>query len=164
MKQFCNSPLLCSVGIVFIAASIWMSFAIDKKTLTSPFIQSLGGADSKHGSDYMLRVKERRNLYLQGLGLGIFLSIIYLITSPFGRRTPTSSACAVATVTMLTAYFYYMLSNKRPLMVLQLDTDEQRENWATIYRTMQWNYHFGLLLGVLGVATVGYTICTHPRR
>jgi hypothetical protein len=141
-----------------------MSFAIDKKTLTSPFIKSLGGADSKHGSDYMLRVKERRNLYLQGLSLGFLLSIIYLITSPFGHRTPTSSACAIAAITMLTAYFYYMLSKKRPLMVLQLDTDEQRKQWANIYRTYQVNYHFGLLLGVLGAATVGYTICPHTGR
>lgn len=160
MKVFCNSPILCAVAVVFITASIWMSFAIDKQTLTSPFIRSLGGADSSLGQQYMMRVKQRRDLYLQGLSLGLVLSLIYLYTSPFGRRRPETSACVVGGITMLTAYFYYTLSHKLPLMVLDLNTEEQRQNWATIYRTMQWNYHLGLLIGVVGVAMGGYSLCT----
>jgi hypothetical protein len=34
------------------------------------------------------------------------------------------------------------------LIVLQLDTKKQREEWAKVYKTMQFNYHIGLLLGI----------------
>ena len=50
---------------------------------------------------------------------------------------------------MLTSYFYYILSPKQDLMVLYLDNRRQREEWAKVYKTMQFNYHIGLLLGIL---------------
>lgn len=136
-----------------------MSFAVDKQVITSPFIQSLGGADSELGKQYMYRIKQRRTLYVQGLSIGLLLSLGYIYASPLGKQSSIHSACIVASITFLTLYFYYMLSPKLPLMVLQLNTDEQRTHWASIYKTMQWNYHLGLLLGVLGVAIGGYTLC-----
>lgn len=157
IKTMCRSPLLCSVAIVFVVASIWMSFAIDKQVVMSPFLASIGGPDSELGKKYMKRIRQRRNLYIQGFSLGIVLSFVYLLTVK--RRSAVLSACVVAGVSMLTAYFYYMLSPKKPLMVLELNTDEQRKKWSSIYKTMQWNYHLGLLIGVVGVAVGGYAYC-----
>jgi len=156
-KTMCRSPLLCSVAIVFVVASIWMSFAIDKQAVMSPFLESIGGPDSKLGKKYMKRIRQRRNLYIQGFALGIGLSFLYLMSVT--HRSATLTACAVAGISMLTAYFYYTLSPKKPLMVLHLNTDDQRTKWASIYKTMQWNYHAGLLLGVAGVAIGGYVYC-----
>lgn len=154
----CRSPGICSLAIVLVVASIWMAFAVDKQASMSPFLQSIGGPDSELGKAYMARIQERRALYIQGLVLGIVLSFGYLFL--MRRRSPVLTACVVAGISMLSAYFYYMLSPKKPLMVLELNTDEQREKWASIYKTMQWNYHAGLALGIVGVALSGYAWCS----
>jgi heterodisulfide reductase subunit A-like polyferredoxin len=42
-----------------------------------------------------------------------------------------------------------MLSPKQDLMVVYLDNRMQRMEWQKIYKKMQFNYHVGLLLGVI---------------
>lgn len=157
IKGMCRSPLWCSIALVLLVASVWMSFAIDKHAVMSPFMESIGGPDSELGKQYIQRIQERRMLYIKGLGLGVILSLVYL--SMKSSRSPALSSCIVAGITLLTAYMVYMLSPKSKLMVLKVHTQEQRMHWARIYKTMQWNYHVGLALGIVGVAVGGYVLC-----
>ena len=62
-------------------------------------------------------------------------------------------------VTLLTNYFYYMLSPKSDLMVTHLDEEEQRLAWQKIYKTMQFNYHIGLVLGIIASGFFGASVC-----
>lgn len=163
LVSVCKSPILCAVAVVFITASVWMSFAVDKHALTSSFFQVIGGKDTLLGKKYMSRIHERRSLYFQGLVLGALLSVLYLWTVPSAKsvsvmKHPLTVACMVSGITMLTAYFYYMLMPKQPMLVLELTNEKQRSEWANIYKTMQWNYHAGLLLGVIGVGVFGFGV------
>lgn len=57
--------------------------------------------------------------------------------------------CLTGSITFLTVYFYYILSPKQDLMVVYLNDRSQRYEWQKIYKKMQFNYHVGLLLGII---------------
>jgi hypothetical protein len=44
-------------------------------------------------------------------------------------------------------------------MVLHLKSGEETEAWLNVYRTMQYNYHIGLVLGILAVVAFGNAFC-----
>lgn len=105
---------------------------------------------------------ERRNIYFKGYFLGFFLSILIILYSPKIKKT--NMICTIGVVSFVTNYFYYILSPKSDWMVLHLHSTEQKKAWLEIYRTMQYNHHFGFLLGIIAlmVLTNGiYTKCKY---
>ena len=44
-------------------------------------------------------------------------------------------------------------------MAKYLETEKQRDAWLKIYKTMQFNYHFGFVLGLAGMFFVARAIC-----
>ena len=68
--------------------------------------------------------------------------------------------CMVAAVTLSVNYFYYILSPKTDWMVLHLKSEEEKHAWLKVYKTMQYNYHMGLVLGILAVVAFGNGLCS----
>lgn len=141
----------CAVALVFLIGSLWMSFRIDKTSITMGMNDLLTPAQQQ---TYLRIIERRRELYLQGLALGAGLSLLLLLL----RRSSSSSSgwswtdgCLVVACMFLTSYFYYTLSDKPQLLVVQLETEEKRKKWAEVYRVMSTTYHTGLLLGVIAV-------------
>jgi len=122
-----------------------MSFAIDKCALTRNFMKSLSEPQLER---YKLIISERRNIYLSGYLLGLSLSAI-VIVGMMDSLNKMQMICLTGSITFLTSYFYYILSPKQDLMVLYLDNRSQRYEWQKIYKKMQFNYHVGLLLGII---------------
>ena len=56
-------------------------------------------------------------------------------------------------------YFFYILHPKTDYMVLHLNTEKERKAWLDIYKTMQFNYHLGFALGLVGMMFVGSSLC-----
>ena len=48
---------------------------------------------------------------------------------------------------------------KTDYMAKYLETEKQRVAWLKIYKTMQFNYHFGFVLGLVGMFFVARAIC-----
>ena len=143
--------LNCSVGFIFLVAMIYLSFSTDKSLLSVKFTKMLNKTQIEY---YEHVIKERRNVYLSGYIFGILLSflfVLFLKTQSNIKLSTTQLICTTASITFLTVYFYYILSKKPNLMVIYLDRLEQRIEWEKIYKKMQYNYHFGLLLGILSV-------------
>ena len=67
--------------------------------------------------------------------------------------------CMVAAVAFSVNYFYYILSPKSDWMVLHLKSGEETQAWLKVYRTMQFNYHLGLVLGIIAVVAFGNALC-----
>ena len=44
-------------------------------------------------------------------------------------------------------------------MITHLKSEEEREAWLNIYKTMQFNYHLGFVLGLIGMMFVGNSFC-----
>lgn len=102
-----------------------------------------------------------------GLFLGFILSMILLVCcrkyflggSGGGRGGHAGALCMVAAVSFSVNYFYYILSPKSDWMVLHLKSGEETQAWLKVYRTMQVNYHIGLVLGILAVVAFGNALC-----
>ena len=145
--MFCKTT--CFVSIVFLVANIFVMFNVDKDKLKNNFIQLL---NHQQRELYESLIKERRNIYFQGYALGLILSLIYLfyIKQILGKRiNNVLLICSIGFIVFITNYLYYILMKKSTYMIEHLNNKEQTKAWLDIYKTMQFKYHLGLLLGVI---------------
>ena len=67
--------------------------------------------------------------------------------------------CSAAAITLVTNYFYYILSPKPKSLVISLDKEQQRVAWYKVYRRMQVIYHGGLVLGIVAAYFLASGLC-----
>lgn len=159
----------CAIAFVFFVSMVYMSFAVDKSTVKRSLMRQLSEQQKEL---YVRIIESRRNIYLQGFLIGLFLSFVAVMARRANESEMSSSKkslsshggmwkdmCLAGSITFLTVYFYYILSPKPELMVVHLQTPCQRRAWAEIYRTMSYHYHVGLLLGVIGVMIFTRGVC-----
>lgn len=141
----------CAVGLVFIFATIFMTLIIDKQKIFKDYVNSL---NKEQLDKYNNIVNERKNISLNGYLLGLLLSLVFIVFNYNLKKINKGLViCLTSSIMFLTHYFYYILSPKTDWMVLHLD-DKQRIEWLKVYRTMQFSYHYSLLIGVLSVMII----------
>jgi hypothetical protein len=141
----------CAVGLVFIFATIFMTLIIDKQKIFKDYVNSL---NKEQLNKYNNIVNERKNISLNGYLLGLLLSLVFIVFNYNLKKINKGLViCLTSSIMFLTHYFYYILSPKTDWMVLHLD-DKQRIEWLKVYRTMQFSYHYSLLIGVLSVMII----------
>ena len=102
---------------------------------------------------------ERQMISYKGYILGFIISlfiIFYNLNVKSGKLNNTSIVCIVVATSFLTNYFFYMLHPKSKWMLNYLNDKEQVKAWLQMYRTMQFNYHLGLVLGIIGVGVFAF--------
>lgn len=100
---------------------------------------------------------ERLHISMQGYILGFVFSLIIIFYNYEKKHIkPASVVCLVLATSFLTNYFYYMLSPKSDWMLNHVESREQTQAWLYMYRTMQYYYHAGLVLGIIGVGVFAY--------
>jgi len=155
-----NCSTLCIIGLVFLIANIYLSIGADKTKHKQAFYDTL---TPELKEKYEGIVIERRNIYLTGYAYGLILAFGLLFANKFYNKktkmSRTTNIGMMVGVTLLTNYFYYMLTPKSDLMVTHLDEEEQRLAWQKIYKTMQFNYHIGLVLGIIASGFFGASVC-----
>jgi len=146
--------------LVFLIANIYLSIGADKTKHKQAFYDTL---TPELKVKYEGIVIERRNIYLTGYAYGLILAFGLLFANKFYNKktkmSRTTNIGMMVGVTLLTNYFYYMLTPKSDLMVTHLDKEEQRIAWQKIYKTMQFNYHIGLVLGIIASGFFGASVC-----
>lgn len=133
----CSSCTLCAIAFVLLATSIATPFvAHSKHQLHSTFQHTL---DTDQLTRYQRIVSNRRNLYLQGLVLGVIIAclVVGVVMRVAPLTNDISYGCLSVSVLFVVEYLYYILSPKGEYMVSVLQTDEQREAWLDVYRHMQ---------------------------
>ena len=137
---------------------IYMAFFIDTQEISNDFKKTLS---NNQLLIYQNIINYRRNLYFQGYGIGLILSLIVIVMKIFNKikLNYISIGCLIASISFITSYYYYILSPKPDYMILHIEGKEQKESWLKIYKTMQFNYHFGLLLGIIAVFFLSITFC-----
>lgn len=148
----------CMISIVFLVASFYLMFAVDKEALQAPFLSTL---TTQQLEKYKKIVEERRQIYFQGYAIGLTLSIIaILFYLTYGVKINRwMIACLTASTTFLTTYLYYTIRPKTDHIILHLDSKPQREEWLKIYRGFQVNYHMGFVFGILAVFFMTTMMC-----
>jgi len=88
----------------------------------------------------------RRNIYLSGLILGIFIAMLFLYMS--SSKNYYYRIFSAIAITFFINYFYYILYPKSIYMLDILDTNKENKAWLKIYRYMQFRYHLAFLFGL----------------
>tara|TARA_B100000524_G_scaffold8462_1_gene5172 strand:- start:957 stop:1361 length:405 start_codon:yes stop_codon:yes gene_type:complete len=107
-------------------------------------------------------IDERRNICIQGYLLGFFIAVLQIVGNVYMKKqkmSKMSMACIIASTVFVVQYFYYILSPKSDWILLHLDTAEQKEKWLSIYRSMQYNCHISVALGIVAAGALAYSFC-----
>ena len=151
------------VASMFILASLFTSYSTNKMKIIKDFMNSL---NKEQQETYKNITNNRMKLYLTGLTIGLIASLIIIFTLKIVNKNKKSyqlqrlsTACLSLAITFTFCYFYYILSPKGKYMITELETEEQVEKWLKIYKHMQFRYHAGFALGLVGVAIFSQSFC-----
>lgn len=110
------------------------------------------------GKKYGEIVIERRNLYFQGLVLGLVVAFFATKwVAPMGTFHKTTFMLAVA---LPVAVIYYFLMPKSDYMLNHLKTPEDVQAWLSVYNHMKQRYFLGMLFGALATIPIAYAMCS----
>ncbi len=148
--------LSCSISTVFIIAMIYFYNATSESEVMKHYKQSLP-------TDLRIRYEkianERRTISYYGYVLGFILSLFIVFSNMKSRKNKLDvreSVCLVVATSFFVNYFYYILSPKSDWMLNHLQNQEQTKTWLLMYREMQYNYHKGLVLGIIAVGFMAF--------
>ena len=146
----------CILSTIFIIGMIYFYNRTEQSSIVKHYKASLS---SDLQNRYANISKQRMNISYQGYALGVVLSlgIIFYNTriKHFKMNTP-SLVCTVIATSFITNYFYHILSPKSSWMLQYTGTQEEVKSWLLMYREMQFNYHMGLVLGILAVGVLAF--------
>ena len=157
----------CFIAVMFIISKVYFTLWMKDTKEVRAYKTTL---DEDQLTLYTKIVNERKALALQGYGLGLGLSIGYLMGRHLLFKSSTkaknsfinssiANICMVVAVTFTVQYFYYILSPKQNWMVTGLKNKEQIEGWQKVYRHFSWHYHLSILIGLIGAGLLGYSFC-----
>lgn len=146
--------ITCLIATALIIATIYFQNASTKSKIVQEYKKQL---PSKLQNLYEKLAAERLKINYYGYTLGLLLSLIIIWYSKKNKKlSNTSLVCLTIVVSFFTNYFYYILSPKSTYMLQHINSPEQTKAWLTMYREMQYNYHFGFVLGVIAVGILAF--------
>ena len=151
----CITYSIAAIGLL--CASLFTMNVSDKQHKTLQNMLSPEIAEK-----YERITKERRNLYLQGLLLGMLLSYVivkFVLQSMMKESNRFYNVSIFVTITLLTSIFYYSLMPKSDYMLNHLKTVEENKAWLDIYKTMKNRYMLSFLIGSLSAIPLAYSLC-----
>lgn len=128
---------LCAIAVAFLLTSIVIPFVSRAKSQQHTNLHDT--LNDEQQKRYERIVGHRRNLYLQGLVVGLLVAcfVVGVIMQTHPLLTNTSYGCIAVIVLFVTEFLYYILSPKGEYMIDVLDSAEQRRAWMDVYRHMQ---------------------------
>ena len=146
----------CSISLIFIIGMIYFYNATSKSEVVKQYKTRLP-------KDLQIRYenisRERMMISYYGYGLGVLFSLVIIFYNKKMKGKLLSNAslvCIVLSVSFFTNYFYYMLSPKTDWMLNHVKNPEETKAWLQMYREMQFNYHLGLVLGIIAVGVLAF--------
>lgn len=148
--------ITCMIAVALIIAMIYFQNATAKSVIVKEYKKQL---PSNLQNLYEKISSERMRINYYGYSLGLILSsiiILYNYSLNKNKLTTTSLVCLVIVVSFFTNYFYYILSPKSSYMLNHINSPEQTKAWLVMYKEMQYNYHFGIVIGIVAVAVLAF--------
>ena len=143
----------CMISAVFIIGMIYFYTMTGKSNTVQQYRSSLS-------PELLIRYNtienERMIISYQGYVLGFILSLIIIYYHSKTKMSTISLVCTVIATASITNYFYYMLHRKSDWMLNHVRTKNDVENWLKMYRSMSYNYHSGLALGIIAVGLFAF--------
>lgn len=148
--------LSCAISAIFIIGMIYFYNMSGKSEIVKHYKATMSSDLQKR---YDKISEERLRISYQGYILGFILSlgiIFYNLKIKRSKMNTAALVCTVIATSFVTNYFYYMLSPKSDWMLNHLQNKEEVRAWLQMYREMQYNYHMGLVLGIIGVGVLAF--------
>ena len=147
----------CSLSLVFLFSMLYMTLTIDKGAMTQNLVEHFNAEQVEY---YKQVIRERTTIYLTGFAIGLAASLVLLFAMKNKLKlNPWIITCTCVSLSYIVMYFYYTLSPKMDLMVVQLDKKEARLAWQEYYTTMKNKYHISMLLGFVFVSLLNSGLC-----
>ena len=147
-----NCQISFIIGISLIGASIYtMTVSQDKINLLNNKLSS------KLKNKYKNIIENRKNIYIQGLILGLIIS--YILLRNLNTSNKYYKVMSYFTITMIVTVFYYLLMPKEDYILNYLKTEDEKKTWLEIYKTMRNRYTFGMLLGFISSIPISNSLC-----
>jgi hypothetical protein len=144
------------ISAIFVIGMIYFYNLTDKSEIVKHYKSSLSSDLQKR---YEQITKERTNISYQGYILGVILSLIIIFYNLKIKRSSMNTSalvCTVVATAFVTNYFYYILSPKSDWMLNHITNKEEVKAWLLMYQEMQFNYHAGLVLGIIAVGILAF--------
>ena len=152
-KQSCIVAGIAGIGMLCAAFST-MTVSEDQNAM----LRKLYSKNQKPLEDIFEKIViERRNLYFQGIILGLILS--YFLMSVYKTANTFHRISFVTAVTLLVSVVYYFLMPKSDYMLNHLTTIEENKAWLHVYKYMKQRYFLGFLFGSLAAIPIAYSMC-----
>lgn len=146
----------CMISAIFIIGMIYFYNLTNKSEIVKHYKSSLPTDLQKR---YDKISQERMLISYQGYILGVIISlgiIFYNLKIKGNKINNISLVCIVIATSFATNYFYYILHPKSDWMLNHMHNQEEVKAWLVIYRGMQFNYHMGLVLGIIAVGIFAF--------
>jgi uncharacterized membrane protein len=146
----------CSISLIFIIGMIYFYYMTDKSEIVKEYKSKLPTDLQKK---YEKISQERMILSYYGYFYGFIISLFLIFYNIKIKKEKVSTwaiVCLVMASCFLTNYFYYTLSPKSDWMLNHTNNQEQVKAWLQMYKEMQYNYHMGIVLGIIGVGILTF--------
>lgn len=150
--NFSSCDLACLIATGMFGGKLYLVVNYNKKELLDKFTNTLDDNQKKRYKNIM---KERLNIYLQGMLLGLVFGFLYLQVV---SEKELVRACMFAVIVLGTNYFYYILKPKSDYMVKHLQNQKQRLAWLDIYKEMQFRCKMGFVIGAVAFLIYGMVL------
>jgi hypothetical protein len=137
----------CGLAAAFFGGMLYLTLNPYKNIVLDEFLQTL---TEEQMVTFNLVHKERMQIYLMGLILGLLLGFTYLQMT----KSCISRSCGFVAIVMGVNYLFYMIYPKSTYMVRHLREPEQLHKWQNLYRTMQYNQYLGMIIGLIAYVLV----------
>jgi hypothetical protein len=149
--------ITCSISLALIIAMIYFQNATTNNKVVQEYKQQL----PKELLEIYDNIRqERLRINYFGYALGFMLSmliIFYNYSLKKYKLSNVSLVCLVIVVSFFTNYFYYILSPKSTYMLEHIKSPEQVQSWLKMYKEMQYQYHFGMVIGIIAVGLFAFS-------
>lgn len=148
--------ITCFIALIIVIAMTLMTIMVSNDPSIKSYRDKL---PDNTKAVYDRIVEERQQIYFTGYLIGFVVSIFSILfsTKVLKQKMPISAmVCLAIVVSTIVNYFYYILSPKSNYMIELLTTDQQRQEWVTVYKSMQYYYHSSFALGAVAVGVFAY--------
>jgi len=146
----------CIISTIFIIGMIYFYNMTSKSKIVNHYKEQLPSDLQKLFEKISI---ERKYISLYGYILGFLISlciIFYNLKIKHNKLKTSSLVCIVMATCFITNYFYYYLSPKSDWMLNHVNDKVQVKAWLQMYRDMSFNYHMGLVLGIIAVGIFAF--------
>ena len=134
----------CYIASAFIGGSLMLMLKDNKKKNKN--------FSKKQQNAYENIKKERTLIWIKATITGIFVSITLSKFGKyiFGLNDPFNRSCINTLVFYGVQHLYYTLHPKKDWMLNHIENKEDIQWWLNCYKSMQYKWHLGFVLGIIG--------------